>query len=401
MTRQGSERGPFDVFIIGGLGHVGLPFGLVLADAGFRVGLHDINAAHADAVRKGEMPFMEEGGEELLERVLDRTLHIAPELASMRGAEHIVITIGTPIDEYMNPDIGPLFRLAESMRPFLGSDSLIMLRSTVMPGVSQTFYEELRGGTEIDFTFCPERVAQGFAIREIRELPQIVSGFSPRAVSRARALFERVGPEVIELPVAEAELAKLFCNAWRYVQFAVSNQFYTLATERGLDFARILEGMTRNYRRMGSFPRPGFAAGPCLMKDTMQLSAYARQSFALGQAAMFVNEGLPAFLVDQLEARVGGELRGRRVGILGMAFKPDVDDIRDSLSFKLRKLLRLRGAEVMCSDEHASQPDFVTREVLIEACESIIVAVPHQAYAEIELGAEKTLIDLWNVVRRT
>ena len=229
MTRQGSERGPFDVFIIGGLGHVGLPFGLVLADAGFRVGLHDINAAHVDAVRKGEMPFMEEGGVELLERVLDRTLHIAPELASMRGAEHIVITIGTPIDEYMNPDIGPLFRLAESMRPFLGPDSLIMLRSTVMPGVSQTFHEELCGGTDIDFTFCPERVAQGFAIREIRELPQIVSGFSPRAVSRARALFERVGPEVIELPVAEAELAKLFCNAWRYVQFAVSNQFYMLA----------------------------------------------------------------------------------------------------------------------------------------------------------------------------
>ena len=196
-------------------------------------------------------------------------------------------------------------------------------------------------GLQIDVAFCPERIAEGKAMTELFELPQIVSSRTQRGMDRASALFRRLTDTVVPMAPEEAELAKLFTNVWRYIKFAAANQLYMMANDRGLDFERIRQGLILDYPRAADMPGAGFAAGPCLFKDTLQLAAYNNNNFALGHMAMSINEGLPLYLVDRLEQRF--DLPSMTVGILGMAFKGGSDDIRSSLSYKLKRILYLQG----------------------------------------------------------
>ncbi|OAI46833.1 hypothetical protein AYO44_10675 [Planctomycetaceae bacterium SCGC AG-212-F19] len=390
----GSE---FDLLIVGGYGHVGLPLGIVFANAGLNVALYDIDAAKGQTIAQGNMPFLEYDAEPILQRVLGRTLHLVERLEAVAAADALIITVGTPVDEYLNPKLMPIIKLAGDLKPHLRPDHLVVLRSTVFPGTTRRLGEFLHHeGCVAHLAFCPERIVQGYAIRELRSLPQIVSGLTPAAAARAHALFVRLQVETLEVTVEEAELAKLFANAWRYIQFAAANQFYMIATEAGADFQRIHHAMTHGYKRASDFPKAGFAAGPCLLKDTVQLSAFHRNNFMLGHAAMLVNEGLPSFLVRQLAAT--HPLQGTTVGILGMAFKKDVDDIRDSLSYKLGKLLRFHGADVLYSDEFAQDPDFVGKEELLERSAIAIVGAPHTAYRSLCIPDHIHLVDIWNVI---
>lgn len=390
-----------DVFIIGGFGHIGLPLGIFLADAGLRVALFDIDQSKAPTIREGRMPFIEHGAEPILARVIGKRLTIAESLGEAAAADTIIITIGTPLDEYLNPKLLPMLRLAEELAPHLRPGHHIMLRSTVFPGTSRqvaAFFA--RRGLDVNLTVCPERIVQGQAIHELPQIPQIVSGASDAAVAAAEALFARVGVKTVRLSLEEAELAKLFSNAWRYLQFAIANQMYMMASEAGADFYRIYHAMTWEYGRAKGLPLPGFAAGPCLLKDTVQLAAAYKNTFQLGHQAMLINEGLPQFLVEELRTRHGVDLGKSRVGILGMAFKADIDDIRDSLSYKLGKILRFHGADVCYSDELAKDPTFISKEQLVESCPIIIVGVPHSAYAGLVIPESRLVIDLWRVVGR-
>jgi UDP-N-acetyl-D-mannosaminuronic acid dehydrogenase len=390
----------YDVLIIGGYGHIGLPMGLVLADTGLQVGLYDIDKSKEPLLLSGKMPFLEYDAEPILQRVMGQSLHLVPDLSAVAHSAALVITIGTPLDEYMNPKLLPMFSLAENLLPYLCDEHLVILRSTVYPRTSDNLRNFFaKRGVNPHLAFCPERIVQGYAIRELHKLPQIVSGFTPEAVSRSRALFERLGQKIVEVEVLEAEMAKLFSNAWRYIQFSIANQFYMMAQENGVDFYRIHHAMTYGYERARDFPRAGFAAGPCLLKDTMQLSAFYRNNFGLGYSAMLINEGLPAFIVDKLQARF--DLRQETVGILGMAFKAEVDDIRDSLSYKLGKLLRFSGASVLYSDEFAQDPTFIPKEDLVAQSSILILGAPHSAYRHLDIPPEKHLVDVWGFFRRT
>src|SRR5205807_7340829 len=194
---------------------------------------------------------------------------------------------------------------------------LLVLRSTVFPGMTDRLVRQLEhlGRGDVDVAYCPERIVQGKSLSELEQLPQLVAGATPRAAERAAALFGLICPRVIELRPVEAELAKLFCNAWRYINFAISNQFYVMAEHFGADFYRIYQALREDYPRMQSFARPGFAAGPCLLKDTMQLGSFNHGSFVLGQAAMMINEGLPYLLVQDIKRSY--PLNYMTVGILG------------------------------------------------------------------------------------
>ena len=389
----------FDILIVGGLGHVGLPLGLILADHGLQVSLYDIDQDRRAQVAAGRMPFLEYGAKPLLKRVIGKTLHLADGLEDVAQAELVMVTIGTPLDERLNPKLLPMLDLAKEMVGYLRNGQHVMLRSTVYPGTSRRLRDFFASrGLEVHLSFCPERIIQGHAIHEFTTLPQIVSGFSGEAIDRAERLFQRLQARTVVVPVLEAELAKLFTNSWRYIQFAIANQFYTIATERGADFRRIHRAMTDGYERAKDFPGPGFAAGPCLLKDTMQLASFCRGDFQLGEAAMRVNEGLPAVIIDVLLREHGADLANARVGILGMAFKADIDDVRDSLSYKLMKLLKFHGAEVVCSDEYVKDQNFVSKEDLLDSCPIIVVGVPHSAYRDLKVPEESLVIDLWNVL---
>jgi len=344
------------------------------------------------------MPFLENGAEPVLRQTLaQQRLHVSTDPAQISEAAYVVLAVGTPVDEYLNPKTRAFLEVARSLRPHLRPAQTIIIRSTVYPGTSRHLLRELgEPAGQWLVAYCPERIVQGHALEELRSLPQIVAGLSESAEQKAAELFSRVAPKVIRSTVEEAELVKLFSNAWRYIQFSVANQFYMIATDFGVDFDRLRQIMRDGYGRAASLPSAGFAAGPCLLKDTMQLAAFNNNSFLLGHAAMMVNEGLPGFIVEQLARR--RDLARTKVGILGMAFKANSDDIRDSLSYKLGKILRFHGAEVLYSDEFARDPTFIDKERLAAESEVIVVAAPHDAYRGLKVPQGVEVVDLWGIL---
>ena len=192
----------------------------------------------------------------------------------------------------------------------------------------------------------------------------------------------------------EAELAKLFTNTWRYIKFATANQLFMIANDFGLDFGKIRDALKQDYPRLQGMPGPGFAAGPCLVKDTMQLAAFNNNNFTLGHASVMVNEGLPLNVVDRMERRF--DLSTMTVGILGMAFKANSDDKRESLSYKLKKILEIEAKQVLCSDVYIKEEGFVSAEELVRRCDIIILGVPHREYKTLEFAENKHVVDVWN-----
>jgi UDP-N-acetyl-D-mannosaminuronic acid dehydrogenase len=393
-----SRSGPLDLVVLGGGGHVGLPLSLAFAKAGLRVGILDIAEATLERIRNGAMPFLETGASELLAELLPTgRLELSSQLEMLDRAAIVVVVIGTPIDEFLNPSMTVFERTVDQLAPHLRPGSLVILRSTVFPGTSAYVAKELRQrGCQVDVAFCPERIAEGHALEELSSLPQIVGADDEAAGDRASNLFGHIATRIIRTTTKEAELAKLFTNTWRYMKFAVANQFFTIAHSAGVDYGQILNAIRTDYPRAADLPAPGFAAGPCLLKDTMQLAAFTPDHFPLGQSAMQVNEGLPAYIVGAMERRYSG-LSGRTVGILGMAFKAESDDVRSSLSYKLRKLLAWAGVRVLCTDPYVSDTRLVGLEKVLAEAELLVLGVPHEAYRSLELGGRE-VIDVWGAL---
>jgi UDP-N-acetyl-D-mannosaminuronic acid dehydrogenase len=386
-----------DLVIVGGCGHVGLPLALSLADSGFRVGINDIDEIKIAQVRSGHVPFRETGAEQLLAKLLPTgRIELSADPAMLQRTQNVVLVIGTPIDEFMNPSVRIFDRVLDELTPHLRQGSLVILRSTVFPGTTETVERRLRSaGIEADVAFCPERIAEGHALEEVRTLPQIIGVTSDAAFARSREIFERMGVKtIVQTTPIEAELAKLFTNTWRYMKFAIANQFFQIVNRSGLDYNRVLNAIRQEYPRAADLPSPGFAAGPCLLKDTMQLSAFTPDHFPMGQAAMQVNEGLPGYIVDTLNSR--RPLLGRTIGILGMAFKGESDDPRASLSYKLRKLAQFKGAKVLCTDPYIMDETFEPLEKVLKDSDLLVVGAPHRAYRDLPLDGRE-VVDVWGV----
>lgn len=387
------------VTVLGGCGHVGLPLAIALAKSGLMVTSFDISASAVEAVNSGAMPFHEDGAAEVLESELAKgSFSATTDPASVNQAEIVIVVIGTPVDEHLNPDPNAIRRALEGCIEQFRDGQLVILRSTVFPGVTRMVADLFaRNGLDVDVSFCPERIAEGHAMTELYSLPQIVSGVSETAVARASEVFERLAPELVLMSPEEAELAKLVTNSWRYIKFAAANQFYMMANERGLDFEKIRAGLGHNYPRAHDIPSAGFAAGPCLFKDTMQLAAFTDNSFGLGHSAMLVNEGLPLYVISKVSEKY--ELARMRVGILGMAFKAESDDTRSSLSYKLKRLLKFRSSGVVCTDPYVTtDPELVSVQEVLDTAEILIVATPHAEYANLE--TDLPVVDIWNVRSR-
>ena len=388
-----------DVVVVGGCGHVGLPLALALADRGARVTAYDHDARAVAGVLAGRMPFLEHGAEPVLARVLAaRRLTATTDPAAVAAAEHVVVAVGTPIDEHLNPETMALPHAIEALAPHLRAGQLLVLRSTVYPGVTRLVERRLEElGLALDLAFCPERIAEGRALAELCSLPQIVASRTATGRERAARLFRQLTSTIVELEPEEAELAKLFTNTWRYVKFATANQLYMIANDFGLDYERIRRAAASDYPRAADLPGAGFTAGPCLLKDTMQLAAFNNNQFALGQASMLVNEGLPLYLVARLERRF--ELSRLTVGILGMAFKAESDDTRASLSYKLRRILAFKARSVVCTDPHVStDPSLLPLETVLARADLLVIGAPHAAYRG--LRTERPVVDVTDLLGR-
>lgn len=384
-----------DVVIVGGCGRVGLPLGLAFAERGLGVVLFDVNEGAVAQVTAGVMPFDEPGAPEVLAKTIGKNLTATCDPSTLSWAENVVVVIGTPVDEHLNPDPQAVPDAIEHLAAHLVDGQSLILRSTLYPGVTALVARTIdRLGLDVDVAFCPERIAEGKAMTELYDLPQIVSGTSAMAEQRATKLFRNLTAETVTLSPEEAELAKLFTNTWRYIKFAISNQLYMIANDRGLDFERIRAGLAHDYPRAADLPQAGFAAGPCLLKDTMQLASFNDNNFVLGHSAMMVNEGLPLYLVSRIESRF--DLSSMTVAILGMAFKGESDDIRSSLSYKLRRILRFKAKQVLCADPFVGGDDsLLAEDEAIARADLVVIGAPHLRYRDVEIDVP--VIDVWGL----
>ncbi|OFZ36077.1 MAG: hypothetical protein A2504_03280 [Bdellovibrionales bacterium RIFOXYD12_FULL_39_22] len=392
------------IAIVGGCGHIGLPLGIVLAENKFKTFLYDIDEASVNTVNDSILPHMEEEGEERLKEVIKSKYLLAtisPKVLS--DCDIVILTIGTPVDEHLNPRTADVFKVIDAILPYIKADQVLIFRSTLFPGTMSLINDYLKTKKcNASLAFCPERIVQGKGLIELVEVPQIISGFDEKSLSVCRQIFGTISKQkpVTLLPL-EAELAKLFCNAWRYINFAISNQFFQISEKAGANFFKIYEAVKKDYPRMNDFARAGFASGPCLFKDTMQLSAYSQNTFFLGHSAMLINEGMPSFAIDLLKNRMGGSITGKKIAILGMAFKANNDDVRDSLAFKLRKMLEFFGAEVICHDPYVKHQEkfdfkFVDLPTALKA-DAAIIGAPHKDYKKVKVPKDFILIDIWGM----
>ena len=386
-----------------GIGRVGLPLALFLAERGCTVRGIDANAAHLETIRAGRMPFREDGGQALLTKHLGGRFVPTDDLAAVRTANVVVITLGTPVDEHNNPIYLPIEQLVRALLPHLQTGQLLVLRSTVSPGTTEHLTRLIERSTsfhvgrDLLLAFCPERIAEGKSIDELPVVPQIVGGVDAASTRAAAEFFRIVTPVIHEVDARSAELAKLFCNMYRYIDFAVANEFMMIAEQHGRDIHPIVHAVNDRYPRAG-LKSPGLAGGPCLYKDGFFLTG--RVPFNdLISTAWKINETVPAYLIDRVRALRA--IEGSRVAILGLAFKKNIDDPRNSLSFKLRKLLLAEGADV-----HLHDP-FLPSEPLDEAARDadvIFFAMNHDAFrteglARVRAVArpDAVVCDVWNL----
>ncbi len=391
-----------EIVVVGGCGHVGLPLGVKFSEVGYKTSLVDIDEPAVAEVNGGRFPFLERGGDLALQQALKNGLRATTDTAPCKTADAIVFVIGTPVDEHLNPKISDVLKIFDSYVPLLSPGTLIIMRSTLYPGTMEHLYERIkeRGkehGADLKLAFCPERVAQGVALDEIDTLPQIVSAFDDESFHLACEIFAKLAPKVIRLTPLEAEMTKLMANSWRYLEFAIANQFYMIAESKGVDFYKIYDAIRHDYPRAQGYKAPGLAAGPCLFKDTMQLASFFDHQFYMGHSAMLVNEGLAGFLVDKVANIFGNTLWGKKIGLLGMTFKANNDDIRESLSYRVKKALEFKGAEVLLHDPYLE--DSLNLQEVLDTSDAFIISTPHKEYQA--LTFKKPCIDVWGIYNRS
>jgi len=384
------------VFVIGGLGHIGLTLSSIIGQK-CKVYVYDTDKTAQNFFKTYKQAVFEEP--QVDDLLFDANIELASSLKEMKKCKIIIITIGTPVDEYLNPDLKPMFFLFEQMIPFIRDEHLIILRSTVYPGMTKKLQKLVRRKSKFtQIVFCPERVAGGVMIKEIQELPQIVAANDDSSLERASEFFrDYVGVKEIILlhDTTSGELAKLFTNAYRYINFAIPNQMFMIAQDMNCDFYEIHKAITYNYPRMKSFPKPGWTAGYCLRKDTLQLASLNKShTFSLGYDASVVNEFMPLYIFRKIREKYG-PLYDKTIGLLGMAFKGGTDDIRDSLAYRMRNILLNECKRVLCTDAYALHEYFVDANFLVKKSDIIILMAPHEEYLKLNFKS-KVVIDVFN-----
>lgn len=380
---------------------------LVLADAGFKTFGIGRTPAKINKLKNGRMLFREEGAESLLKKHLNKRFFPTVSYKVIKKVEVIVLTLGTPIDPNMNPVLNQIDQALDLMLPFLKENQLIILRSTISPETTLYVKEKIeiatnfKIGENLFLAFCPERVAEGNSIREIKEIPQIIGGIDPKSSQRAKDFFSVFNSFCLITDATSAELAKLFSNMYRYISFAIANEFMVISQKYKRSIHDITNLVNYKYKR-GGLALPGFAGGPCLFKDGFFL-INDNPYLDLITASWKINESIPLFLIDQLKQRV--DLGRKKITILGMAFKPEVDDTRESLSFKLKKALKRNHANIKMHDPYVKN-DVNTYGKLfknLSKADIIIIATRHEQYYEMKsqildsININAIICDIWNI----
>jgi UDP-N-acetyl-D-mannosaminuronic acid dehydrogenase len=390
-----------------GLGRVGLPLALCFADRGLHVIGVDHDPAVTGPLRTGQMPFEEPGAQEMLDRVLaSGTLELADRAEAAARAQDIVLTLGTPSFSHVESDLSQIRAALDDLLPLLTRGHALILRSTIAPGTTDFVAgylekrRDLRVGEDVFVAHAPERIAAGKFLQEITSLPCIIGGVGDASTERAAALFEVFGAPIERTTPVQAELAKIWTNILRYATFALPNLLMMDCEKYGANVFEVIDLINRNYPR-GGMAMPGMTAGTCLRKDFV-FSEERSTAPGMLLAVSRVNEGVPLFLVEGIKRRIG-PLRSRKIAVLGLTFKRDTDDERDSLSPKLIRLLERELADVEVCDPHAATLTQPLAQAVRDA-DVVIVATNHSVFESPaarrtilrDAGANCLLVDPWN-----
>jgi UDP-N-acetyl-D-mannosaminuronic acid dehydrogenase len=394
----------YDVSVIG-LGRVGLPLSLAFADAGLRVLGVDKDAERIAGLREGRMPFEEPGAPEVLARVADR-IDYSEQARDAAQARSIVLTVGTPTFSHIEIDMSDIRSVLDDLLPLLAPGHLVVLRSTIAPGTTEFvagYLEKHRGftiGEDVFVAHVPERIAAARFFEEIGSLPTIIGGVGQASSERAEELFSVFGATIRQTTPVQAELAKIWANIMRYATFALPNLLMMDCERYDANVFEVIDLINRDYPR-GGMKMPGLTAGTCLRKD-FAFSEEKSNAPGMLLAVSRVHESVPLFLVDGIKRRLG-PLRERRVAVLGLSFKADTDDERDSLSHKLIRLLERELADVAVHDPVAPTPTASFEEAVQDA-DVVVVATNHSAYSNRRgltsvaqlAGGDCLIVDPWN-----
>jgi UDP-N-acetyl-D-mannosaminuronic acid dehydrogenase len=395
-----------DVSVVG-LGRVGLPLALSFADRGLTVVGIDNDPARLGAVREGRMPFAENGAPELIDRVhAGGRLSLSERVVDAARARHIVITLGTPSFSHIEIDMRDIRSALDDLLGVLEPGRSLILRSTVAPGTTEFVagylakHRGFRIGEDVFVAHAPERIAAGRFLEEIDTLPCIIGGVGARSGEVVGELFKVFDAPIVQTTPVNAELAKIWTNILRYTHFALPNLLMMDCERSSANVFEVIDLINRDYPR-GGIAQPGLTAGTCLRKD---FAFSEERSAAPGMllAVSRVNESVPLFLLEGVKRRVG-PLANRKVAVLGLAFKADTDDERDSLAHKLIRLLERELADVAVHDPHVPTPTVSFAEA-VEGAAAVIVATNHTEFRDPRTlaaiaeraGGDCLIVDPWN-----
>ena len=383
-----------------GLGYVGLPLAVAFCDAGHEVIGVDNDHSRVEALRRGESQVEDVSSEKL--RSLGPALRVTTRYAELHPADAVIVAVPTPLTRNREPDLGPLVSAGRALGAVLREGQLVVLESTSYPGTTRErllpLLEEsgLSAGRDFHLAYSPERVDPGRTDHTLRTTPKVVGGYTPECLERAMALYGEVCDEVVEVSTLEAaELTKLLENVFRSVNIALVNELAILCDRMTVDIWEVIgAASTKPYGFMPFSPGPGMG-GHCLPVDPFYLAWRAREfdvALEFIELAGEVNQRMPHFCAEKV-ARALNEhsrpVRGSRVLVIGVSYKADIGDVRESPSLKIIKLLRDLGADIAYHDPHVPElPGFgLESEPLDEALASADVAVIVTAHSDLDVEA--------------
>ena len=382
-----------DISIIGGAGHIGLPLALAFAEKKFNVHLIDNNEKNLNLIKSNKMPFLEFGAEKYLKKALNNNLlSFETGLKNLNESKYIIICIGTPISSNLKPNQKDFFNLIWKLKKNIKKKQIIIVRSSIFPGTIEKIKKILKNKNN-NIVYCPERIVQSKSLIELPKLPQIIAANNKNVFLETKKIFQKITGKIIRTSTLEAELIKLYSNANRYINFAIANQLFAICHLHNLNFDRMRNIMQDGYARNLNLAKAGLTSGPCLLKDTMQLRSFCNNNFELGTAAMKINEKIPDLIIEKLKQYKN--YKKKTIGLIGLAFKGETDDIRDSLSIKLLKKLKKLNKKILQSDEFYKNKDNIELKKLILKSNIIIIGAPHKKYLKLKIPKNKKIINIW------
>ena len=394
------------VAVIGAGGHVGFPFGIIVAQAGHFVYGVDVNRQMCSYLNKGLIPYIEYGAETIFDDLLaNNQITFTPDSSVMCDSDVIAIMIGTPVDGEGNPRLDDILDFVDGeLLPCLKMGQLIILRSTVSPGTTEIIRKKIEKATDwvegkdFHLVFCPERVAQSYAVEESKKFPQLIGAFSESSYEKASEFFSSfVNNKCFHLTPREAEIGKLITNMYRYVTFALANEFYMIADKQGVDIHKVIKAANYDYDRM-NVPLPGpNVGGPCLFKDGKFLLTDIPFSDLI-QTSFHINEGMPDYIFNRIrEMKANVE----KILILGLTFKANCDDTRNSLSYKLMKVCKKNGVQYDAIDPYVAEYNHHPDEMNMSEYDAVVLMTPHTEFKNSyktylqNLREDCIMVDIW------